>query len=81
MEAGLSKEAALTAFTLGPAEIFGVADRLGSLEKGKIANLVVTDGDLFGEETKVKMVFIDGRRYNVRETETAERGRPSTDRE
>jgi imidazolonepropionase-like amidohydrolase len=76
IEAGLSQEAALAALTLGPAEIFGVADRLGSLEKGKIANLVVTDGDLFGEETKVKMVFIDGRRYNIRETEMPERGGP-----
>jgi imidazolonepropionase-like amidohydrolase len=78
IEAGLSKEAVLTALTVGPAEIFGVADRLGSLEKGKIANLVVTDGDLFDEETKVKMVFIDGRKYNIRETEMPESGRPST---
>ena len=78
IEAGLSKEAALTALTLGPAEIYGVADRLGSLEKGKIANLVITDGELFDEETKVKMVFIDGRKYKIRETETPEGGRPST---
>jgi imidazolonepropionase-like amidohydrolase len=66
IEAGLTKEAALTALTMGPAEIYGVADRLGSLETGKIANLAVTDGDLFDEETQVKMVFIDGRKYNIR---------------
>ncbi|MDA2914506.1 amidohydrolase family protein, partial [Acidobacteriia bacterium AH_259_A11_L15] len=71
IEKGLSPQQALRAFTLSPAEIFGVADRLGSLEPGKIANLVVTDGDLFGEKTKVKMVFIDGRKF-----ETREPGRP-----
>jgi len=53
----LSPDAALRALTLSTAEIFGVADVLGSIEKGKIANLVVTDGDLFDKKTKVKMVF------------------------
>ena len=72
IEAGLPQEAALRAFTLSAAEIFSVADRLGSLEPGKIANLAVADGDLFAEKTKVKMVFIDGRKYEVREP-----GRPT----
>lgn len=72
IEAGLPAEAALRAFTLSAAEIYGVGDRLGSIEAGKIANLVVTDGDLFEEKTKVKMVFIDGRKYEIREP-----GRPS----
>jgi hypothetical protein len=53
--------------TLSPAEIFGVSDRLGSIEKGKIANLVVTDGDLFAEKTKIKTVFVDGRRFEAHE--------------
>jgi len=69
VDAGLAPDAALRAFTLSPAEIFGVSDRLGSIEKGKIANLVVTDGDLFAEKTKVKMVFVDGRRFEVHEPE------------
>jgi imidazolonepropionase-like amidohydrolase len=69
IDAGLSPDAALRAFTWNAAEILGVADRLGSIEAGKIANLVVTDGDLFGERTKVKMVFVDGRKYEVREGE------------
>jgi hypothetical protein len=69
MDAGLPADAALRALTLSPAEIFGVADRLGSIESGKIANLVVADGDLFEEKTKVKMVFVDGRRFEVREPE------------
>lgn len=67
IDAGLSPDAALRALTLSPAEIFRVADVLGSIEKGKIANLVVTDGDLFDKKTKVKMVFVDGRKFEVRE--------------
>ena len=67
VDAGLSPGAALRALTLSPAEIFGVAEVLGSIEKGKIANLVVTDGDLFDKKTKVKMVFVDGRKFEVRE--------------
>jgi imidazolonepropionase-like amidohydrolase len=69
IDAGLSPDAAIRAFTLTPAEIFGVADRLGSIETGKIANLVVTDGDIFDEKTKIKFVFVDGRRFTVREPE------------
>jgi Amidohydrolase family len=69
IDAGLSPDAALRALTLSSAEIFGVADQLGSIEKGKIANLVVTDGDLFNEKTKIKYVFVDGHRFEVRETE------------
>jgi imidazolonepropionase-like amidohydrolase len=67
IDAGLSVDAALRALTLSAAEIFGVADRLGSIESGKIANLIVTDGDLFEEKTKIKMVFVDGRKFEVRE--------------
>ncbi len=67
MDAGLSADAALRALTLSAAEIFGVSPVLGSIESGKIANLVVTDGDLFDKKTKVKMVFVDGKKYEVRE--------------
>jgi len=69
IDAGLAPDAALRALTLSAAEIFGVADRLGSIEKGKIANLVVTDGDLFDEKTKIKYVFVDGERFDIREPE------------
>lgn len=69
IDAGLPEDDALRAMTLSPAEIYGVADRLGSIEKGKIANLTVTDGDLFNEKTKVKMVFVDGRRFEIHEPE------------
>jgi len=69
IDAGLTPDAALRAFTLSPAEIFGVADRMGSIDTGKIANLVVTDGDIFDEKTKIKMVFVDGQRFEVHEAE------------
>jgi imidazolonepropionase-like amidohydrolase len=69
IDAGLSPDAAIRAFTLSPAEIFGVADRVGSIENGKIANLVVTDGDIFDEKTKIKFVFVDGLKFTVREPE------------
>ncbi|MGA8143773.1 MAG: amidohydrolase family protein [Candidatus Acidiferrales bacterium] len=66
-DAGLSADAELRALTLDAAEILGVGDRLGSIQPGKIANLVVTDGDLFNEKTKVKQVFVDGRWYEIHE--------------
>jgi imidazolonepropionase-like amidohydrolase len=58
---GLSEADALKAITLGPAQILGVADRLGSIEPGKIANLVITDGDLLEIRTNVRHVIINGR--------------------
>jgi imidazolonepropionase-like amidohydrolase len=57
---GLSDEQALHAMTLGPAEILGVADRMGSIEVGKQANLIVTDGDILEIQTRVHQMFIDG---------------------
>jgi Amidohydrolase family len=69
IDAGLAPDAALRALTLSSAEIYGVSDRLGSIENGKIANLVITDGDLFNEKTKIKYVFVDGRRFEIREVD------------
>jgi hypothetical protein len=64
MESGLSKEEALRALTLTPAEMYGLHDRLGSLDKGKIANVLVIKGDLFDERPQVQMIFIDGVKYD-----------------
>ena len=63
LDAGLPADEAIRAFTLSAAEIYGVADRLGSIDKGKIANLVITDGPIFEEHTKVKYIFVDGAKY------------------
>jgi imidazolonepropionase-like amidohydrolase len=58
---GLSKTDALKSVTLWPAQIFGVGDRMGSIEVGKMANVVVTTGDLLEAKTDTKYLFIDGR--------------------
>jgi imidazolonepropionase-like amidohydrolase len=57
---GLPAEAALRAMTLSPAEILGVADRMGSITPGKAANVIVTTGDVMDHRTQVEQVFIDG---------------------
>lgn len=57
---GLPKDVALKAITIFPAQIFGVADRIGSLETGKMANVIVTDGDPLEMRTNVKRVYING---------------------
>lgn len=58
---GLSKEEALKSVTLYPAQILGVSDRLGSIEVGKMANVVVADGDILDPRTNIKYMFINGR--------------------
>jgi imidazolonepropionase-like amidohydrolase len=57
---GLDAEAALRALTIAPAEIFGVADRYGSLEAGKVANVMVTTGDPMDVRSTVRHLFIRG---------------------
>ena len=63
IDAGLAREDAVRALTLSPARIYGVEDRLGSIQEGKIANLVVTRGEIFDDRTRVEMVFVDGVKY------------------
>jgi imidazolonepropionase-like amidohydrolase len=58
---GLSRDEAVRAITLYPAQILGAADRIGSIEAGKSADLVVTDGDLLEITTKVEQVYIAGK--------------------
>ncbi len=72
---GLSRDEALKSVTLYPAQILGIADRVGSIEAGKIANIVVTNGDLLEATTNVKYLFINGRMIPLtsRHTELFER--------
>ena len=65
IENGLSADDALRATTIAPARIFGVDRQLGSLERGKIANVVVSDKPLFEKDAKVKRVFVDGREIRL----------------
>src|SRR5215469_8243080 len=76
IESGLSKDAALKALTANAAEILGAGDQLGTLETGKIANLVVTSGDLFDRTPKLRYVFIDGNEIELKKPEPPQRGGP-----
>jgi imidazolonepropionase-like amidohydrolase len=67
---GLPYEEALKAITINPAEIWGVADKLGSLDVGKTANVVVANGDPLDVKTDVKQVFIEGRKISMENRQT-----------
>jgi imidazolonepropionase-like amidohydrolase len=67
---GLPKEEALKAITLYPAQILGVADQLGSLETGKAATLIVTNGDPLDFPTHIEAAYIDGRKIDLTNRQT-----------
>ena len=61
IERGLAKRDALAALTTTPAKLAGVADQLGTVEPGKLANLIVVEGDYFDPKAKLKGLWIEGR--------------------
>ncbi len=63
IDAGLAKDEALRAMTLNAAKIFGLDDRIGSLEAGKIGNVMITDAEWFEDRARVKFVFVDGKKF------------------
>ena len=65
IDAGLPADVALQAATIRAAELAGMERALGSIESGKIANLVVSQGPLLGDSGRVEMVFVDGKRYDA----------------
>jgi imidazolonepropionase-like amidohydrolase len=67
---GLPKEEALKAITIYPAEIYGVSDDVGSLVKGKVANIVVFDGDPLEPLTNLEYMFIRGREVELKNRQT-----------
>lgn len=63
---GLDEDAALAALTTAPAQMLGVADKVGSLQPGRLAHFVVADADLFrSEQARIREVWIDGRRLAI----------------
>jgi imidazolonepropionase-like amidohydrolase len=62
---GLPKEEALKAITIYPAQIFGIDKFVGSIEVGKMANLIVTDGDPLELRTRLKYMFINGKQTDL----------------
>ena len=63
IKAGLPREEALKALTIHPARFLGVEAMLGSLEAGKMANIILTSGEIFEEKTQVKKIFVDGQMF------------------
>lgn len=72
IQRGLTADQALAALTTTPAQMLGLSGRLGTVEAGKIANLVVVDGDLFVAKPKLREVWVDGNRYEIKESKAAE---------
>ena len=64
--AGLAPDAALAALTTEPARLLGLSESLGTVEPGRIANLVLVRGDLFADSAAVRYVFVEGVRTDVR---------------
>lgn len=67
---GLDEDEALRAITLSPAEILGVSDEYGSIERGKSATLIVTDGDVLEVTTNIERAYIDGRAIEMKSKQT-----------
>ncbi len=63
--AGLTEDAALAALTTSPAQLLGLSDRMGTIDNGKMANLVISDKPYFNEKAKVRYVFVDGNLYKM----------------
>jgi imidazolonepropionase-like amidohydrolase len=74
---GLPYDEALKAITLNPAEIWGVADQLGSLDVGKVANVVIANGDPLDMKTDVKQIYIRGEAIPMTSRQTRLRDRYS----
>jgi len=72
VERGLTADQALAALTVTPAGLLGIGDRAGTIEPGKMANLVEVEGDLFVAKPKIRAVWIDGERYEVKASKPAE---------
>ncbi|MEM7350006.1 MAG: amidohydrolase family protein [Acidobacteriota bacterium] len=78
IDAGLTSEAALAALTSDAARLFGLDDRLGSIEVGKIANLIVATDEPWAEDVEIRAIFVDGRKYQQRDDD-ADKEPPASD--
>jgi imidazolonepropionase-like amidohydrolase len=67
LEYGLSENKALEALTKTPATLIGVYDKVGSLETGKLANFIITNGPVFDEKTVILQNWVQGKKYGVKE--------------
>lgn len=67
IEKGLTEEAALGALTTAPAQLLGLSATMGTIDEGKMANLVITDKSYFDEKSEVKYVFVDGQMFDYKD--------------
>jgi hypothetical protein len=74
IENGLTADDALRATTINPARILGIDRQLGTIEKGKIANVVVSDKPIFTKESKLTHIFVDGREAKLPSEEDKKKG-------
>ena len=77
IEKGLPADVALAALTTTSARLLGLSEYLGTVEPGKLANLVIADGSLFEEKTKIKYVFVDGQKFEYEVEESSSNGAES----
>jgi hypothetical protein len=77
IENGLPREKALGALTSGAALFLGLEEALGTVEPGKIANLALVEGEILTEEAKVRYVFADGIKFEIKEAEAREGEKPT----
>jgi len=81
IESGLSEDKALAALTTNPARLLGISSIAGTIEKGKVANLIVTDTTYFKEKANVRYVFVDGKKYKqeVKDKKKKKEGDPDAE--
>ncbi len=77
IEAGLARDKAIEALTKTPAVFFGLDRAIGTIEPGKIANVVLSEGDLLAKEAKIRYAFVDGRRFELKEAKPGEGEKPA----
>ncbi len=72
VENGLPEDTALKALTVIPSNFLNLSKALGTIEPGKIANLVLAEGNIFSKDSKIKYVFVDGKRFEIKEKKPEE---------
>ncbi len=77
IENGLSEEAVLAALTINAADLFGISTSTGSLENGKSANAIVSDGPIFDKKSNIKFMFVDGDKFDFEEKKNTNVGNSS----
>jgi hypothetical protein len=77
VESGLQREQALQALTINPASFLGLSKALGTIEPGKIANLIIAEGDILTKDAKIRYIFTDGSKFEVKEKKVEEGEKPT----